>query len=120
MHISHTDMTGVTTVSVGFWASAPMAYSTAAARHSSTPVVLAVSTADSSRVLSEMSATPDAATAMPISRGLGKPSLSRRPANSAMRMGPTVTTRAAVPASTCCSPALRATLYARAHARQPR
>ena len=62
-------MTGVTTVSVGFWASAPMAYSTAAARHSRTPVVLAVSTADSSRVLREMSTTPEAAMAMPISSG---------------------------------------------------
>ena len=62
-------MTGVTTVSVGFWARAPMAYRTAAARHSRTPVVLAVSTADSSRVLREMSTTPEAAMAMPISSG---------------------------------------------------
>jgi hypothetical protein len=73
-------------------------------------VVLAVSTADSSRVLREMSTTPEAATAMPISSGSGKPSLSRTPANSAMRIGPTVTTSAAVPASTCCSPAFSATL----------
>jgi hypothetical protein len=57
-----------------------------------------------------MSTTPEAATAMPISSGLGKPSLSRMPANKAIRMGPTVTTSAAVPASTCCSPALSATL----------
>ncbi len=34
---------------------------------------------------------------MPMSSGCGKPSLMRMPARSAMRIGPTVTTRAAVP-----------------------
>ena len=57
-----------------------------------------------------MITTPANATAMPRSSVRGKPSLSSHPASSAIRIGPTFTSIAAVPASTRRSASFSATL----------
>jgi hypothetical protein len=57
-----------------------------------------------------MSATPTKATVLPISSHRGKPSLRKRPAMMATRMGLTLMSRALVPASRTCSAAFSATL----------
>ena len=49
-------------------------------------------------------------TAMPASSQRGNPSPSSRPAKTAIRIGPMLTSIAVVPASRCCSAALRDTL----------
>ena len=57
-----------------------------------------------------MSTTPVNATAHPVSSERGKPSFRTTPAITAIRIGPTFTIMAAVPASTRRSASLRATL----------
>jgi hypothetical protein len=57
-----------------------------------------------------MSTTPANATAMPATSHRGKPSPSSRPAKTAIRIGPMLTSIAVVPASRYCSAALSATL----------
>jgi hypothetical protein len=93
--------------SAGFWQTTPNAYATAAARHSSTPrsedrlppvVEIPITTA------------PAKDTATPASSGRGKPSRSSQPPSSAIRIGPMLTTIAAVPASTCRSPQFSTTM----------
>ena len=81
---------------------------TAATRQSTAPHTSDVPCA----VAAPTSTAPLNATSAPITSQRGKPSPSSSPANSAMRIGPTLTSIAVVPASTRCSAALRATLYA--------
>ena len=57
-----------------------------------------------------MTTTPANAIAQPVSSVRGKPSPSSQPASSAMRIGPTFTSIAAVPASTRRSASFSATL----------
>jgi hypothetical protein len=57
-----------------------------------------------------MTIVPPKAIADPTTSRGGKPSPRNSPAKIAMRIGPTLTSIAAVPASTSCSAALRATL----------
>src|SRR5919197_6207888 len=91
--------------SAGFWPTTPAAYATAASRQSSTPTTDEPSPSD---IESPTTAAPANDTATPANRRGGNPSLSSQPPSSAMRIGPTFTTRAAVPASTFCSPQLSA------------
>ena len=58
-----------------------------------------------------MTSTPTKAIAQPRKSIRGNPSRSSSPARIAIRIGPTFTSIAAVPASTRRSPALSATLY---------
>ena len=81
---------------------------TAATRHSTAPHTSAVPCA----VAAPTNAAPPNATSAPMTSHRGKPSPSNSPANSAMRIGPTFTSMAVVPASTRCSAAPNATLYA--------
>ncbi len=57
-----------------------------------------------------MITTPANATAQPVRSERGKPSFRTTPASTAIRIGPTFTSMAAVPASTRRSASLRATL----------
>ena len=59
-----------------------------------------------------MSMTPKNATPAPMMSHFGTPSPRMTPAPSAIRIGPSPTIMAAVPASSVCSAMLRATLYA--------
>ena len=91
----------------GFWAITPTAQAIAASRHNSTPVP---SEPVAPVVATPISTAPLNATPAPISSQRGKPSSSSAPASSAIRTGPTLTSIAAVPASTRCSAAFSATL----------
>ena len=57
-----------------------------------------------------MTTAPAKATAQPATSARGNPSLKSQPARSAIRIGPMLTSIAAVPASTRCSAAFRARL----------
>ena len=70
-----------------------------------------------SAVAAPTSTAPVNAISAPITNHRGNPSPSSNPANSAMRIGPTLTSIAAVPASMRCSAAFSATLYTPNHAR---
>ncbi|MDT4889786.1 hypothetical protein FQZ97_1265370 [compost metagenome] len=94
-------------LSTGFWMITLTAASAAARRQSSTPATSAVERCPE---LSAITATPVNAIRLPMISQRGKPSLSRSPAITATRMGLTLISRAAVPASSRCSAALRATL----------
>ena len=98
---------GLAVPSAGFCATTPPAYAIAASRHSTTPSTEEPPSPDIDR---PTVTAPANDTAIPASSrgGIGSPS-SRAPSR-AMRIGPVFTTRAAVPASTCCSPQLRATM----------
>ena len=61
-------------------------------------------------VASAITATPAKATALPVKSARGNPSRSTNPATIAIRTGPTLTSMAAVPASTRRSPEFKATL----------
>jgi hypothetical protein len=93
--------------SAGFCATTPPAYATAASTHSTTPSTEAPPSPDIDR---PTATAPANDTAMPASRRGGIASPSRRAPSRAIRMGPMLTTSAAVPASTCCSPQFRATM----------
>ena len=92
--------------STTFCATTPPAYAIAAARQSTTPVVVA----ERLELASAITTTPANATAQPVKSARGKPSRSTNPATTAMRTGPTFTSIAAVPASTRRSPEFSATL----------
>src|SRR3954447_17705723 len=68
-----------------------------------------------SEVAAPITIAPANATAHPARSVRGKPSRSMSPASSAMNTGPTLTSIAAVPASTRCSAAMSITLYAPNH-----
>ncbi len=93
--------------SAGFCATTPPAYATAASRHSTTPKSEEPPPPDIDR---PTVTAPANDTAIPASSRGGSASPSRRAPSSAMRIGPTFTTSAAVPASTCCSPQFRTTM----------
>ncbi|CAM5703246.1 hypothetical protein SGRIM128S_00174 [Streptomyces griseomycini] len=98
---------GLAAPSAGFCATTPAAYATAASRHSTTPSTEAPPSPD---IDSPTVTAPANDTAIPASSLGGVASPSSRAPSRAMRIGPMFTTRAAVPASTCCSPQLRATM----------
>ena len=93
--------------SAGFWLTTATAYDTAASRHSSTPPTGACPPPETDR---PTRITPANDTATPASSVRGRASLSSQPLSSAMITGPTLTTMAAVPASTFCSPQFSATM----------
>lgn len=112
MHISAVTCSDGRRRSAGFWAVTPTAQATAASRHSSTPVT---SVPAERVVATPINTAPANATPAPTISQRGKPSPSRPPASSAMRIGPVLTSIAAVPASTCSSAAFSATLYTANH-----
>ena len=85
----------------------PIAYATAATRHNSTPTTEAPPLVE---VDSPTIAAPANDTAIPASSGRGSPSPRIRLLSTAIRIGPMLTSRAAVPASTFRSPAFSATM----------
>lgn len=93
--------------SAGFWQTTAIEYDSAASRHSRIPVVEAPPPPD---VAIPTTTTPANDTAMPSSSDRGKPSFSSRPLSRAITTGPMLTTIAAVPASTFCSPQFSATM----------
>ena len=98
--------------STGFWMITLTAASTAARRQSSTPATSAVERSpEAGPEPNAISATPPKATRLPMISQRGKPSLRNKPAMMATRMGLTLISRAAVPASRRCSAAFNATLY---------
>jgi hypothetical protein len=94
--------------SAGFCTTTAAAYATAAMRQRPAPQLAPTPCCD---VDTPMIAVPADATAHPARNRLGKPSRSIRPASNAISIGPTLTSIAAVPASTRLSASLSATLY---------
>lgn len=97
---------GLAYASVGFWATTPPAYATAATRQSTTP---STEVLPPPAIDSPTTTAPAKDTAMPVSSRGARLSPSRRKASSAISSGAMFTTRDAVPASTNCSPQLRTT-----------
>lgn len=93
--------------SAGFCATTPPAYATAASRHSTTPSSEEPPPPD---IDSPTVTAPANDTAIPASSRGGSRSPRNRAPSRAMSSGPMFTTRAAVPASTSCSPQFSATM----------
>src|SRR2546422_2850987 len=99
--------------STGFWATTPAAYPNAATRHSRTPDNGAVPDV----VARPITTTPANATVPPMTSARESGSRRNTTARATRKIGPTLTSIAAVPASTRRSASLRTTLYRPNHRR---
>src|SRR2546422_4002919 len=99
--------------STGFWATTPAAYPNAATRHSRTPD----NGAAPDVVARPITTTPANATVPPMSSARESGSRRNTTARATRKIGPTLTSIAAVPASTRRSASLRTTLYRPNHRR---